>query len=61
MTGVQLTLRLDPPQPLTLTRLGAVSLRPAVFYYAVRELAAGRPCPVRLTDAQRDLVEEYVS
>jgi len=61
MTGVQLALRFDPPPTLTLTRLAAVELRPAVFYFAQRERAAGRPYPVKLTDAQADLVEEYVS
>ena len=59
MNGVQLTLRLDPPPTLTITRLVAVDLRPAVFYYALRERRAGRPFPVALTDGQADLVEQY--
>lgn len=56
----QLSLWRDAPPTLTLALLADVELRPAVFYFAVRELAAGRPCPVDLTDEQRTLVDCYL-
>lgn len=55
---MQLALFSARKRHLTLTELAEHDLSPAMFYFAQRELAAGRPAPKGLTTGQLAFVEE---
>lgn len=61
---MQLTLELVPPahgHP-DLESMRGLNLRPAVFYYVLRELHAGRgePRDVKLTAGQRTYIHSFI-
>lgn len=49
------------PEPWTTTGIAAVGLKVGEFYYCVRELVAGRPCPLKLTDEQRAYIDDCLA
>lgn len=52
--------RQDVGRHPTATGMAAAGLKMAEFYYAGRELAAGRPCPIKLTAEQLAYVERWL-
>lgn len=60
MTTEQLRLAPARVEQPSKSAMVALRLRPAVFYWASRELAAGRPLPCRLTDEQLAYMHRFL-